>query len=164
MTLDRNIPYGSLQVPRRQSSLMTATCSPRPEIHEWTRRNCSTAGDPVRTRPLYPRRTSRPCTNYRHFTTFNWVKLGHQGLGFRVPMPGPVYTLSLNSPYSSFQIQRRRSSLQTTVCSPQPEIHDGHGESALQPEILFGHGNHVPGVHRATEQTIVIFPLSISYN
>ena len=93
MSLDRNIPYSSLPVPRRQSSLMTTTCSPQPEIHEWTRRNCTTAGDPVRTRPLYPRRTSRPCTNYRHFTTFNWVKLGHQGQGFRVPMPGPVFSL-----------------------------------------------------------------------
>ena len=47
---------------------------------------------------------------------------------------------SLNSPYISFPIWRRRSSLQTTVCSRQPKIHDGQGESALQPEILFGHG------------------------
>ena len=93
MTLDRNIPHGSLQISRRLSSLMTTVCSPRPEIHDWTRRNCSTAGDPVRTRHLCPRRTSRHCTNYRHFTTFNWVKLGHQGLGFRVPMPGPVFSL-----------------------------------------------------------------------
>ena len=28
----------------------------------------------------------------------------------------------------------------------------GHGETALHPEILFGHGTYVPGVHRATVQ------------
>ena len=37
----------------------------------------------------------------------------------------------------------------------------GHGETALQPEILLGHGPYIPGVHRATVQIIVILPLSI---
>jgi hypothetical protein len=37
----------------------------------------------------------------------------------------------------------------------------GHGETALHPEILLGHGPYIPGVHRATEHTIDIFPLSI---
>ena len=28
----------------------------------------------------------------------------------------------------------------------------GHGETALHPEILLGHGPYIPGVHRATVQ------------
>jgi hypothetical protein len=104
------------QLPRRQPSLMTTVCSPRPEIHDWTRRNCSTAGDPVRTRHLCPRRTSRHCTNYRHFTTFNWVKLGHQGLGFRVPMPCPVF--SLDRAFTQAQQGRFAAAFTGPICPP----------------------------------------------
>ena len=37
----------------------------------------------------------------------------------------------------------------------------GHGETALQPAILLGHGPYIPGVRRAPVQIIVILPLSI---